>query len=81
MGILFRYATRENISYLGKASLFKLPFGFIFRFFGGIPLNRSKSTKFVTKIVSLFNSKEEFKLALSPEGTRKKVTKWKTGFY
>ena len=81
MGLLFRYATGENLNYLGKASLFKWPFGFIFRFFGGIPVERSRSTKFVNKIVSLFNSKKEFKLALSPEGTRKKVAKWKTGFY
>lgn len=81
IGLLFRYATGENVKFIGKASLFKWPFGFIFRFFGGIPVERSRSRKFVNKIVSLFESKKEFKLALSPEGTRKKVTKWKTGFY
>jgi 1-acyl-sn-glycerol-3-phosphate acyltransferase len=35
----------------------------------------------VEAIVELFNSKDEFRLGLSPEGTRKKVDTWKTGFY
>lgn len=35
----------------------------------------------VDAIVDLFKTKEEFRLGLSPEGTRKKVDKWKTGFY
>ena len=35
----------------------------------------------VDAIIDIFNSREEFKLALSPEGTRKKVSEWKTGFY
>lgn len=81
MGLLFRFATGQNLKYLGKASLFKKPFGFLFRFFGGMPVERSKSSNFVNKIVSLFETNKEFKLALSPEGTRKKVTQWKTGFY
>jgi len=29
----------------------------------------------------IFEEREIFRLALSPEGTRKKVAKWKTGFY
>ena len=35
----------------------------------------------VDAIVQIFDNKEEFRLGISPEGTRKKVTKWKTGFY
>jgi lysophospholipid acyltransferase (LPLAT)-like uncharacterized protein len=35
----------------------------------------------VDQVVALFNKKERFHLALSPEGTRKKVTKLRTGFY
>ena len=48
---------------------------------GGTPIDRSKSNDSVTAITAIFNSKEKFRLSLSPEGTRKKVTKWKTGFY
>ena len=69
------------INFLGKDSLFKAPFGFFFRALGGAPVNRSESTNLVDAIVTIFNSRKEFRLGLSPEGTRKKVKKWKTGFY
>jgi hypothetical protein len=61
--------------------LFKRPFGFIFKWLGGTPIDRSKSNNKVDAIVKVFDSNENFILALSPEGTRKKVTEWKTGFY
>jgi len=67
--------------YLGKSSLFKAPFGFIFRILGGYPVDRSKNNNLVDTVVELFNSKERFSIALAPEGTRKKVATIKTGFY
>ena len=81
IGILARNTSGIKINFIGKDSLFKGPFGFIFRSLGGTPVDRSKSNNLVDAIVDVFNSKEEFRLALSPEGTRKKVDKWKTGFY
>jgi len=58
-----------------------LPFGAYFRWMGGAPLDRSGGKNIVDSIVSIFKSREIFRLAIAPEGTRKKVTKWKTGFY
>lgn len=81
MAILVRSIKNEKINFIGKSSLFKPPFGFIFRWMGGAPVDRSKSNNLVDAIVQVFNSKDEFRLALSPEGTRKKVDGWKTGFY
>lgn len=81
IAILARNVSREKINYIGKDSLFKGPFGFIFRVLGGTPVDRSRSHNLVDAIVAIFNTKEEFRLGLSPEGTRKKVKKWKTGFY
>ncbi|PQJ74451.1 1-acyl-sn-glycerol-3-phosphate acyltransferase [Polaribacter gangjinensis] len=81
IAILARMSSGIMINYIGKDSLFKGPFGFIFRALGGTPVDRSKNNKLVDAIVDIFNSKEEFRLGLSPEGTRKKVTEWKTGFY
>jgi 1-acyl-sn-glycerol-3-phosphate acyltransferase len=69
------------INFIGKASLFNGPFGFFFRSLGGTPVDRSKNNNLVDAIVDIFNAKEEFRLGLSPEGTRKKVNTWKTGFY
>ena len=81
LGIAIRWAEGLPANYIGKSSLFKPPFGFIFRWSGGIPIDRSKSSNKVEAIVNIYNSKENFILVLSPEGTRKKVTEWKTGFY
>ena len=44
-------------------------------------MDRSKNSNKVDAIIDIFNSKEKFILGMSPEGTRKKVAKWKTGFY
>ncbi len=82
IGVLYRSALRlNNAHYLGKKELFKPPFGFIFRWFGGIPVDRSSSHNLVEQVVKEFNKNQEFILALSPEGTRRKVDRLKTGFY
>lgn len=81
IAILARMASGIMINYIGKDSLFKGPFGFFFRSLGGAPVDRSKNNRLVDAIVDIFNSRDEFRLGLSPEGTRKKVEKWKTGFY
>ncbi len=81
IAILSRLSSGIMINFIGKNSLFKGPFGFFFRALGGTPVDRSKSNNLVDAIIDIFNSKEEFRLGLSPEGTRKKVDKWKTGFY
>lgn len=81
MAILAKYSFKVDVRFIGKEELFKPPFGFLFRWLGGTPVNRSKSTNLVDAIVKVFNRKDAFILGLSPEGTRKKVNKWKTGFY
>ena len=81
IAILARNSSGEKVNFIGKNSLFKGPFGFIFRSLGGTPVDRSKSSNMVDAIVQIFDNKKEFRLGISPEGTRKKVIKWKTGFY
>lgn len=70
-----------HAKYLGKGELFKRPLGFIFRKLGGFPVDRTHQHKMVDQVVQLFNSHESFVLVLSPEGTRKKVDRLRTGFY
>ena len=81
LGLLIRKVFNEEINYIGKASLFKPPFGWFFRWTGGTPIDRSKNSDTVKATAKLFTERKIFRLALSPEGTRKKVTTWKTGFY
>jgi 1-acyl-sn-glycerol-3-phosphate acyltransferase len=82
VGVLFRSALRlRSARYLGKAELFKPPFGFVFRKLGGYPVDRSTSQNMVDAVVKIFDTKEEFGIALSPEGTRRKVDRLRTWFY
>jgi 1-acyl-sn-glycerol-3-phosphate acyltransferase len=76
-----RFVFDVRFSFLAKEELFRPPFGFIFRRLGGIAIDRSAKHNFVEQAVSIFSSKDDFILALSPEGTREYVPKWKTGFY
>ena len=71
----------EFVHFLGKKELFWSVFGVILRHLGGFPVERSKSLNQVDQVVSLYNQNESFHIALSPEGTRKKVAKLRTGFY
>lgn len=81
IAILSRMVSGTMVHFIGKGSLFKWPFGYFFRALGGTPVDRSKSNNMVDAVIDVFNSKEEFRLGISPEGTRKKVDNWKTGFY
>jgi 1-acyl-sn-glycerol-3-phosphate acyltransferase len=82
IGVLFRKALRlEKAKYLGKKELFEPPFGFLFRWLGGYPVDRSSSNNLVDDVVKVFNQHEEFGIALSPEGTRSRVDRLRTGFY
>ncbi|MGC1514603.1 MAG: 1-acyl-sn-glycerol-3-phosphate acyltransferase, partial [Maribacter sp.] len=81
LGLLVRKVWDEEINYIGKKSLFDSPFGWFFRWTGGAPIDRSKISDTVKATAQIFEEREKFRLSLSPEGTRKKVEKWKTGFY
>lgn len=81
LGLLVKSAIQAKIQFVGKDSLFKPPLGWILRALGGVPVDRSKSNNFVDGVVQIFNSREKFIFFLAPEGTRKKVENFKTGFY
>ena len=81
IALLLRQVIGIKSNFIGKKELFIWPFGYYFRSIGGAPLDRTPGQNKVQAIAKLFDSREEFRLALSPEGTRKKVEEWKTGFY
>lgn len=81
IGILARYAVAIPVRFVGKDTLFRQPFGGLFRRIGGIPVNRSESTGFVAALTELFCHSDSLYLAIAPEGTRAKVDHWKSGFY
>lgn len=81
LGILVRTKIKAKINFVGKNSLFRPPFGFIFKALGGIPVDRSKKSNFVDATVKAYNEREKMTIVIAPEGTRKKTDKLKTGFY
>lgn len=72
---------RAELKWMGKDSLFRGPFGWIMRGFGGIPVDRSKSNDVVAQMAEKYRAADELMVAIPPEGSRGKVRVWKTGFY
>lgn len=81
IGIAAKSKLELDIHWLGKHTLFRKPFDRLFRWLGGTPVERNSSQGIVEQTIDLFRNQEQFLLGLSPEGTRKKVDRWKTGFY
>ncbi|MBT0607996.1 1-acyl-sn-glycerol-3-phosphate acyltransferase [Aequorivita echinoideorum] len=81
IGAFARRISKTQINYIAKKELFSWPFGWYFKWMGGAPLDRTPGQRKVEAIAQLFKSKNEYRLAMAPEGTRKKVLNWKTGYY
>lgn len=86
LGILTKWALGLQVSFWGKDSLFEIPlFGTWLRWIGGVPVDRSNSRGIVGAMVEHIKQckarDEFFWLALSPEGTRRHLPHWRTGFY
>jgi len=81
VGLAARYALRLDASWLGKHRLFRPPFGWIMRRWGGIAVDRTASHDVVSQTVAEFSSRPRVFLVITPEGTRKQVSRWKTGFW
>ncbi len=70
-----------QVYWMGKHTLFPFPFSGLMKWLGGIPINRAKSHNVVNQIVIQFKNNDKFVVLVPPEGTRRKVASWKTGFY
>lgn len=81
LGLLYKFSQGFSINYVGKEILFNGPFGWFFRWTGGIPVNRKKSMNFVKRIVRLYEEREQLTLCIAPEGRRSKVDTLKTGYF
>lgn len=74
-------ATGLRFRWVAKDSLFRGPLGWLLRALGGMPVRRSARGNFVGQIVEAFAGGDPLRVAILPEGTRRRVTHWKTGFY
>lgn len=81
IGVLVRKILNIHIDFVAKKELFKPPFGWYFKWMGGTALDRTSNQNKVEAIAQIFKTRKIFRLAISPEGTRKKTERWRTGFY
>jgi len=81
LGMSLVFAQSLDARWIGKQELFQGPLGPFFRWLGGIPVDRSSPQGVVDDAVAAFRSRERMILAIAPEGTRKAVPRWKTGFH
>ena len=75
------WCLRTEFKYLGKHTLFTGPFGWFFKAMGGIPVDRRAPQGLVSQVVQQFRDNPSLIVAVPPEGTRGRVSYWKSGFY
>lgn len=75
------FVLKIKIYWMGKAIMFRWPFGAAFRWLGGIPIDRSQSHNVIEQSIQAFKKRDKLIMVIPPEGTRKKASYWKTGFY
>jgi 1-acyl-sn-glycerol-3-phosphate acyltransferase len=80
VGVAAMFALDLRIAFLGKDTLFRGPFVAVLRWMGGIPVDRSSPHGVVADSISAFGDSESLVLAIAPEGTRKRVERFRTGF-
>lgn len=80
LGMSALMAMSIRVHWLGKDSIFKWPAKYVWQWLGGRPVDRSTAHGVVEQIVQMFEE-PQFILGLSPEGTRKNMPKWRSGFY
>lgn len=71
----------RTANFLIKKEWFVFPFNLFFKSIGGIPVERNKKTSMTHVLAAEFEKHDKLQLAITPEGTRKRVDEWKKGFY
>ena len=79
--LVYKVAVGVDVKFFAKHSLFWFPLGNLLRALGGIELDRSHAGSAVDQAIRMFEEEESFYFGLAPEGTRRKMPGWKTGFY
>jgi len=80
VGAAAMFALDLKCKFIGKHTLFAWPVAGFLRWMGGIPVDRSAAQGVVGEVVAAFRASPKFMLVIAPEGTRRKVHQFKTGF-
>lgn len=80
-GLLMKVAVGADVHFMAKQELFRGPLGKLLHRLGGMPIDRSAAKGVVEQMVDQFRHRDSFWLGIAPEGTRKVVKRWKSGFW
>jgi 1-acyl-sn-glycerol-3-phosphate acyltransferase len=80
VGVSAMFALDLRLAFIGKHTIFRGPFAPVLRWMGGIPVDRSSPHGLVGESVAAFAATERRILVIAPEGTRKRVAHFKSGF-
>lgn len=75
------FALNLRINLFAKHTLFRWPFGGFLRWAGLIPVDRRAANGIVGQTTAAFAQRQQLMIGLAPEGTRRRVGKWKSGFW
>ena len=81
VGVLAKFALGIKVTFLGKHTLFRWPLGVLMRWLGGVPVFRHAPRNVVEQTVDHIRKTRQIVIVLSPEGTRRKLPSWRTGFH
>ncbi|MBK6494584.1 MAG: lysophospholipid acyltransferase family protein [Gemmatimonadetes bacterium] len=81
LGILAMFAVGLQLTWLGKHTLFRFPVRGLLRWLGGEPVDRSAPHGVVGAAIERFRDRPQWVLAISPEGTRRRIPQWKSGYH
>ena len=80
-GLLMKVAMGADVHFMGKQELFRWPLGGVLRRLGGIAIDRGAAKGVVEQMIDQFRQHDVLWLGIAPEGTRKHVARWKSGFW
>ena len=80
LAMLTILALNVNLKWVGKSSIFKPGFKWFFKWLGGIPVDRNNPSSLMEDVKDIVAREKGLIIGMAPEGSRKKVIRWKTGF-
>ena len=80
VGLMVKFRLGLHVNFLGKHTLFRFPLKYFLTRIGGIPVRRDSANGVVGSMAEAFTARQQLILVVAPEGTRKSVSAWRTGF-
>ncbi len=80
LGKFAYWSVGGHAGFLIKEAWFFFPMNLIFKALGGIPVAKKRGSSLTEVLVEKFRHSDRMSIAITPEGTRSRVTEWRTGF-